>query len=212
MDAYSVYNKIKISRGDTCHTTFYADNDIYHYTGIPVGLINVNAIYQRMVNKLFSGMVGVTMEAYVDDMLVKYVKGVDHTENLRKTFERMKLHQVRLNSAKCAFGVQSMKFLGYMVSQRGLEVNLERLNAFEGIKNPTCHTEVQNLNGRLMTLNRFFAKARDKSLPLFQVLRAPKKFEWTSECDEAFQDLKEHLLTVPPLAKPEKGDALVPCM
>lgn len=123
-------------------------------------------------------MIGVTMEAYVDDMLVKLVKSVNHVENLRKTFECMRFHQVHLNPAKCAFCVQSSKFLGYMVNQRGFEVNPRMLEAIEGVKSPTCQRKVQSLNERLATLNRFLAISGDKSLPFFQVLRSNRNFEW----------------------------------
>lgn len=76
------------------------------------------------------------------------------------------------------------------------------------MKNPTCHKEVHNLNGILVVVSRFLAKSGDKSFPFFDVLRDNKKFEWTLGCEEAFQDLKKHLRTLPPLAKPAKGDAL----
>lgn len=97
---------------------------------MPFGLIIAGATYQRMINKLFTGMIDVTMEDYVDDMLVKSVK----------TFERMHLHQVCLNPTKCIFGVQSGKFTGYMVSQREIEVNPKKLEPIEWMKSPTCHT------------------------------------------------------------------------
>lgn len=104
-------------------------------------MINAGTTYQIMVNKLFTGMRGINVEAYVDDMLVKSVKGIDPVEDLRNIFECMRLHQVHLNPAKCAFHVQSGKFLGYMVSQRGIEVNRENLEANEGMRSPTYHRE-----------------------------------------------------------------------
>ena len=130
-----------------------------------------------MVNKLFHDMIGDTMEAYVDDMLVESKKAVNHVVDLEKTFQRMREHQVRLNPTKCAFGVHSGKFLGFMVSQRGIEVNPEKLQAIEDMRSPTCHREVQALTGRLAALGRFLAKSADKSLPFFEVLRANKEFE-----------------------------------
>lgn len=69
-----------------------------------------------MVNKLFAGIIGMAMEAYVDDMLVKFSKRVYDTKDLRKTFERLRLQKVCLNPLKCAFGIQSRQVLGYMVN------------------------------------------------------------------------------------------------
>lgn len=101
-----------MAKGNTRHPPFYVDSDMYYYTLMPFRLYNIVATYQRMVNKLFVGMIGVTMEAYMDDMLVKSVKGIDHTERLRKTFRRIHLHQIHLNPAKFAFGVYQEIFRG----------------------------------------------------------------------------------------------------
>lgn len=175
---------------------------------MPFRLINVGSTYQRTMNKLFARIIGVTLEVYVDDMLVKFVKSVYHIEDLRKTFDRTRLHQVSLNLSKCTFGVQFGKFLGYMISPKGIELNPEKLDAIERIRSPTCHKKVQSLNSRLVSLNRFLAKYGDNSFPFFEVLRANKKFEWMPECEEAFQNLKQNLMTLLPLAKPVKGDTI----
>lgn len=124
-----------MAESDTQHTVVYADIDIYHDTSMPFGLINAGATYLRMVNNLFVRIIGDTMEAYVDYMLVKSIKGADHVEDLRKTFERIRFHQVCLNPVKCAFCIQSDKFLCYMVRQRGIEVYPEKLEAIKGMKN-----------------------------------------------------------------------------
>lgn len=165
MDAYSGYNQKHMVEGDAQHTTFYVDIDIYYYMVMPLGLNNASVTSQRMVNKLFTGMKSVTMEAYVGDMLVKSVKGVNHVEDLRQTFEHIRLHQVCLNPAKCAFGVQSGKILGYMVRPRGIELNPEKLEAIKGMKSLTFHREVQSLNGRLASLIRFLENSETSHSP-----------------------------------------------
>lgn len=86
-----------------------------------------------MVNKLFTGIISVTIQVYMDDVLVKSVRVFDHTDDLMRTFERISLHQVCQNPTKCAFGVQSSKFLGNMVNQKGIEVNLKKHDAIEGM-------------------------------------------------------------------------------
>lgn len=131
------------------------------------GLINVNATYQSMVSKLFVGMIGLTMESYIEEILVKSIKDVDPTNDLRKTFECMRLYQVRMNPSRCAFVVEYRKFWGYMVSHREIEVKPEKLEDIEQMKSPTFHKEVQILNGRLAALNRFLVKFGDKSIPFF---------------------------------------------
>lgn len=87
-------------------------------------------------------------------------------------------------------------------------MNPKNLESIEGMNSSTCNIEVQSLNGKLAALNSFLANSRDTSLPLFQVLRAYRNFERTPKCEKMFQDLKQHLRTLPPLAKPTKGNAL----
>ena len=105
---------------------------------------------------------------------------------------------MKLNPNKCAFGVLSGKFLGFMVSHRGIEANPDKIQAILNMKPPQNIKEVQSLTGRVAALNRFVSKATDKCLPFFKVLK--KAFEWTDECQRAFQDLKECLTTTPLLS------------
>ena len=113
---------------------------------------------------------------------------------------------MKLNPNKCAFGVLSGKFLGFMVSHRGIEANPDKIQAILNMKPPQNIKEVQSLTGRVATLNRFVSKATDTCLPFFKVLK--KAFEWTDECQRAFQDLKECLTTTPLLSPSVLGEDL----
>ena len=106
---------------------------------------------------------------------------------------------MRLNPSKCVFGVTAGKFLGFMVSQRGIEVNPKKVRAIMELEPPKTVKAVQSLNGKVAALNRFVSKATDKCLPFFRVLK--KSFEWTDECQKAFGDLKKYLSS-PPLLSP----------
>ena len=92
---------------------------------MPFGLKNAGATYQRLVNKMFSEYLGKTMEVYIDDMLVKSLSAEQHLDHLRQAFEVLRKYNMKLNPTKCSFGVSSGKFLGYMVTQRGIEANPE---------------------------------------------------------------------------------------
>ena len=98
---------------------------------------------------------------------------------------------MKLNPSECAFGESSGKFLGFMVSQKGIETNPDKIQAILNMESPMNIKEVQSFTGRVATLNRFVSRAIDKCLPFFKVLR--KAFEWTDECQKAFQDLKNYL-------------------
>ena len=93
-------------------------------------------------------------------------------------------YNMKLNLSKCAFGVLSGKFLGFMVSQRGIEANLDKIQAILNTEPPKNVKEIQSLTRRVAALNRFVSKATNKCLPFFKVLR--KAFEWTNECQKDF--------------------------
>ena len=139
-------------------------------------------------------------------MLVKRLCEDDHLDNLRETFDTLRSYNMKLNPNKCAFGVTAGKFLGFMVSQRGIEVNLEKIRAIMELEPPKTIKEVQSLNGKIVALNRFVSKATDKCLPFFHILR--KSFEWTDECQKAFEELKKYLSSPPLLSLSKPGEEL----
>ena len=115
-------------------------------------------------------------------------------------------YSMKLNPSKCAFGVSSGKFLGFMVSQRGIEANPNRIQAILDMKPPQNIKEVYSLTGRVAALNRFVFKATNKCLPFLRVLR--KAFEWMNDCQRAFEDLKAYLTTAPLLSPSVLGEKL----
>ena len=121
MDAYSGYNQISMYGPDQAKTAFITDRGLYCYKVMPFGLKNAGATYQRLVNKMFTEQIGKTVEVYVDDMLVKSTAPEQHLTNLREVFAILRKYKMKLNPTKCAFGVASGKFLGFMVNQRGIE-------------------------------------------------------------------------------------------
>ena len=108
---------------------------------------------------------------------------------------------MKLNSSKCVFEVTAGKFLRFMVSQRGIEVNLEKVRAMMELAPPKTVKEVHSLNGKIAALNRFVSRAIDKCHPFFRTLK--KSFEWTDEYQQAFENLKAYLSS-PPLLSPSR--------
>ncbi|KAI5322358.1 hypothetical protein L3X38_031430 [Prunus dulcis] len=209
MDAYSGYNQIFMHPPDSEHTAFITDKGLYCYNVMPFGLKNAGATYQRLVNKIFAGYIGNIMEVYVDDMLVKSRTAEDHLQNLSIMFGILKEYRMRLNPKKCAFGVSSGKFLGFMISQRGIEANPEKIKAIIDMERPKTTKDIQSLTGRVAALTRFISKATDKCVPFFKALKGGKRdITWTAECDNAFQALKNYMSKAPLLSKPLPGEIL----
>ena len=123
LDAFQGYHQIPMNASNQDKTTFITPRGTYCYKVMPFGLKNTGATYQRMVTKLFGHMIGKTVEVYIDDMLVKSLREENHVADLLQVFDILRESRLRLNASKCTFGVSSGKFLGHVVSRRGIEAN-----------------------------------------------------------------------------------------
>jgi hypothetical protein len=206
MDVFSGYNQIIMHPEDREKTTFITDRGLYYYKVMPFSLKNTGATYQRLVNKMFQAQIGRNMEVYVDDMLVKSAESITHIDDLHEAFGILKQYGMKLNPTKCAFGVSSGKFLGYMVSSRGIEENPKKIQAVLEMQSPKSTKQLQQLTGRLAALNRFISRSTDKCLHFFKILR--KAFEWTTKCEDAFSQLKIYLTSPPLLSRTIPGEVL----
>jgi hypothetical protein len=116
MDAFSGYNQIVMDEADQEKTSFITSRELFCYKVIPFGLKNAGATYQRLMNRMFLDQIGKNIEVYINDMLIKSKEEDDHLKDLEETFKTLRKYQMKLNPSKCAFGVSSGKFLGFMVS------------------------------------------------------------------------------------------------
>ncbi|PKA47447.1 RNA-directed DNA polymerase like [Apostasia shenzhenica] len=133
LDAFSGYHQIWMAEGDEEKTAFITDYGTYCYRVMPFGLKNAGAMYQRMIDTVFKNQRGKNLEAYVDDILVKSRTFTEHLDDLRETLDTLRRYNLKLNPAKCTFGAASGKFLGYLVSVRGIEVNPDKIAAILAI-------------------------------------------------------------------------------
>ena len=143
MDAFLGYNQILMDKDDQEKTSFFTNQRLYCYKVMPIGLKNARAIYQRLVNHMFSHQIGRNVEVYVDDMLVKSKDEANHLDNPKETFSTLHKYNMKLNPAKHVFAVASGEFLRFMVSQRGIEANLNKVKAIIEVKSPKTMKEVQ---------------------------------------------------------------------
>ena len=205
MDAFSGYNQISMDLGDQEKTSFVTTQGTYCYRVMPFGLKNAGATYQRLVNRMFQKQIGTTMEVYIDDMLVKSTTAELHIAHLSEAFKILRNYNMKLNPAKCAFGVSAGKFLGFIVNHQGIEANPDKIKVVLNMPSPSGIKEVQRLTGRIAVLSRFVSRASDKCQPFFQVLK--KAFQWDTKC-EAFSALKTYLSSPPILVSPVEGELL----
>ncbi|XP_050222507.1 uncharacterized protein LOC126672596 [Mercurialis annua] len=190
LDAKAGYHQIPMASEDREKTAFVTDQGLFCYRTMPFGLKNAGATYQRLVNSIFRDQIRKHMEVYVNNMIIKSVRTEDHSADVKVVLETLKRYQLKLNPEKCVFGVPAGKFLGYMVSQRGIEANPDKIEAVLKMTPPRSIHEVQKLNGRITALGRFMSCSAKRCLPFFKTLKQIKNFTWTAECQTAFDELK----------------------
>ena len=154
---------------------------------MPFGLKNAKSTYQRMMTRMFESQLGKNIEIYINDMVVKSNMVSEHLGDLRTIFEICRKYKLRLNASKCSFGVGSGKFLGYMVTHRGIEVNPDQIKSTNNLRSPRNPKEVQKLTEMAAVLNRFISRSADRCRPFFLLINKWKGFEWTEKCAITFQ-------------------------
>nr|AAP51765.2 retrotransposon protein, putative, Ty3-gypsy subclass [Oryza sativa Japonica Group] len=189
LDCYSGYHQIRLKESDCLKTSFITPFGAYCYITMPFRLKNAGATYQRMIQRCFSTQIGRNVEAYVDDVVVKT--------------------KMKLNPEKCIFGVPSRKLLGFMVSQRGIQANPEKINAILNMKPPSSQKDVQKLTGCMAALSRFVSRLGERGMPFFKLLKKTDNFQWGPEAQKAFEDFKKLLTTPPVLASPHPQEPLL---
>ena len=160
------------------------------------------------MNKVFAELIGSLREVYIDDILVKTKEEGSLLSNLEVVFGRLRQHNIRLNPHKCAFAIAVGKFLGFMLTHWGIEANPDKCRAILEMKSLTTMKEVQRLIGRITSFARSMVASARKALPFFSLLKKGNTFEWTSECEVAFNEFKTYLSYPPILSKPEAGKPL----
>nr|CAN69925.1 hypothetical protein VITISV_027208 [Vitis vinifera] len=198
LDAFSGYHQIPMSPADEEKTAFITPHGLYCYKVMPFGLKNAGATYQRLMTKIFKPLIGHTVEVYIDDIVVKSKTLEEHVQHLQEVFHLLRRYDMKLNPSKCAFGVSAGKFLGFMVSQRGIEVSPDQIKAVMETPPPRNKKELQRLTGKLVALGHFIARFTDELRPFFLAIRKVGTHGWTDSCQNAFEKIK-HCLMQPPI-------------
>jgi hypothetical protein len=148
---------------------------------MPFGLRNTRATYQRCTNHVFGDHIGATIEAYVGDIVFKTRKACDLISDLKTAFSCLQAKSVRLNPEKCVFRVLQGMLLGFIMLERGIEANLEKVLATTNIGPIRDIKGFQRVMGCLAALSHFILRLGEKGLPLYQLLRKAEHFVWTPE-------------------------------
>ncbi|KAK4389710.1 Transposon Tf2-12 polyprotein [Sesamum angolense] len=209
MDGSSGYNQIRMALADEELTAFRTPKGIYCYKVMPFGLKNAGATYQRAMQKIFDNMLHKNVECYVDDLVVNSKKRENHFHDLRKVFERLRRYQLKMNTSKCAFGVTFEKFLGFIIRQRGIEIEQAKIDAILRMPEPRNIHELKSLQGKLAYLRRFISNLAGRCQPFSRLMKKDVPFQWDEACDKAFKSIKSYLMKPPVLVAPVPGRPLI---
>ncbi|KAM1231002.1 hypothetical protein ACFX2G_041988 [Malus domestica] len=212
MDGHAGYNQIFIAEADVHKTAFCCLGALgtYEWVVMPFGLKNAGATYQRAMNTIFHDLIGTIVEVYIDDVVIKSKRRQTHLDDLRQAFLRMRQHNLKMNPAKCAFGVSAGNFLGFLVHHRGIEVYENKACAIINAPPPTTKKQLQSLLGQINFLRRFIANSAGKMKAFSTLLKLndSDKFVWNDEHQAAFTQIKVSITNPLVLVPPRRGKPL----
>jgi hypothetical protein len=158
---------------------------------------------------ILHSQIGRNVLTYVDDIIVKSTKLENHIADVQETFANFRQAGLKLNPEKCVFGVKKGKFLGCLVSTKGIEANPNKIEAILRMEPLSTKKGAQRLTGRLASLNRFISRSAERNLPFFEVLKSSEVFQWGSAQQKAFEELKQYLIDLTTLTPPTLGAPLL---
>jgi hypothetical protein len=176
---------------------------------MPEGLKNVGGSFSRMIAKVLHSQIGRNVLTYVGDIIVKSTKEENHIANLQETFANFRQAGLKLNPEKCVFGVKKGKFLGCLVSTKGIEANPSKIEAILRMEAPSTKKGAQQLAGRLASLNRFISRSAERNLPFFEILKSAEVFQWGPVQQKALKEFKQYLIDLTTLTPPSPGAPLL---
>jgi hypothetical protein len=209
LDAYSGYHQIKMKKSDQLTTSFITPFGMYCYVTMPFGLWNAGTTYQQCMQHVFGEHIGPTVEAYVDDIVVKTKKADNLINDLDIAFKCLRAKDIKLNPEKCVFGVPRGMLLGFVISEGGIEANPEKITAITKMGPIRDLKGVQRVTGCLAALSRFISCLSEKALLLYRLLKKSEHFSWTLEAEEALPKLKTTLSNSPILVPLTRGEPLL---
>ncbi|QRV96825.1 Retrotransposable element Tf2 protein [Ceratobasidium sp. AG-Ba] len=203
------FNKIHIKKGDEWKTAFRLAYGIYEYLVMPFGLKNAPAVLQRMMNHLFRHLLGATVVVHMDNILIFSEKEEEHTEHVREVLRILRENNLYAKLAKCEFFVKKVIFLGLVITPEGISMEEEKIKAITEWNTPQKIMEVQAFLGFVNFYRRFIAEFSRIARPLHELTEKETKFEWSQECQQAFEEIKKRGYENPMLIHPDSDKPFI---
>ena len=203
LDLISGYWQVEVSPEDREKTAFTTPSGLFEFKVMPFGLCNAPATFQRLMDMVLTGMQWKSCLVYLDDVVIVGETFQDHLRNLREVFQRLREAGLKLKPAKCDFCALQVEFLGHIVSEEGVRTDPSKTEKVAQWPIPTSRREVQQFLGLANYYHRFVKDFAAIAKPLHRLTEKTAKFEWTNECQTAFEEIRHRLVTAPILAFPD---------
>ena len=203
------YFQIDVSPEDRCKTAFITSRGMYAFRKLPFGLANAPPTFQRFMDLLLSGLSMDVCLAYLDDLVLHSKTPEEHLERLEEVFRRLQDANLKLKPSKCSLMQTEISFLGYRVSGSGIATDPSKTELIDTWPVPENLRQLRGFMGLASYYRRFVRDFAKMATPLNRLLRKDQRFEWTDDCQEAFDALKTALTSPPVLALPRDDDKFI---
>ena len=203
LDLISGYWQVEVSPEDREKTAFCTPDGLYEFNVMPFGLCNAPATFQRLMDSVLAGLQWSTCLVYMDDIVIVGKTFTDHLTNLQQVFQRLRQAGLKLKPSKCSLCQKTVHFLGHVVSQDGITTDPAKTDSIFAWPPPTCKRELQQFLGLTNYYRRFVRDYATIAKPLHRLTEKNSTFHWSSECQTAFETLKQALTSAPLLTHPD---------
>lgn len=202
LDMASGYWQIEMDEKSREITAFQANYKFWEWNRMPFGLKNAPSTFQRLMNNVLTGLQGIQCLVYLDDIVIYGKSLMDHNIRLINVFKRLLEHNLKLQPEKCQFLCREIRYLGHIINKRGIRPDPNKIEAVQKFPIPKTVRQVKSFLGLASYYRKFIENFSKTSEPINKLLKKDTKFKWDAKCDEAFELLKEKLITPPILAFP----------
>jgi len=204
LDLMKGYHQVKVAEESKPRTAFTCHMGLFQYRRMPFGLTNAPATFQRLMSRLFAGKEWNFVFIYLDDLLIVSKSITEHVEHIERVLRRLGEANLRLKPQKCKFAQQEVEYLGHTLTSEGVRPNDSKTRAVKEFPRPTTVKEVKSFLGLVNYYRRHLKNLAIIARPLTALTRKGLvKLDWTTECEEAFQEVKRMLCTAPMLRPPD---------